>query len=116
MLNTEIELPPQRNAAHARRDELGCPAWRSDHLESSAGPEIEAPYFDESLDAWVLSRHEDVLAALRSPGLIPAGANSGKHPEFADQNERLNDERLKMREETLEALSPALLNMWRDRL
>ncbi len=111
MLNTETELPPQRNAAHAWRDELRCPAWNSDHLESSAGPEIEDPYFDESLDAWVLSSHEDVLAALRSPGLIPAGANSGKHPEFADQNERL-----KMREETLEALSPALLNIWRDRL
>jgi hypothetical protein len=111
MFNTEIDLPPQGNAAHARRDEPCCPAWSSDHLESSAGPEIEAPYFDEALDAWVLSRHEDVLAAFRSPGLIPAGANGGKAPESADRNERL-----RMREETLEALSPAPLSSWRDRL
>jgi cytochrome P450 len=116
MFNTEIELPPQGNAAHARRDEPCCPVWSRDRLESSAGPEIEAPYFDEALDAWVLSRHEDVLAAFRSLGLIPAGANSGKHPESGDENERLNHERLRMREETLEALSPALLNSWRDRL
>jgi len=116
MFNTEIELPLQGNAAHARRDEPCCPAWSSDHLESSAGPEIEDPYFDGALDAWVLSRHEDVLAAFRSPGLIPAGANGGKHPESANRNERLNHERLRMREETLEALSPALLNSWRDRL
>jgi cytochrome P450 len=111
MFNTEIELPPQGNAAHARRDEPCCPAWSSDRLESSAGPEIEDPYFDEALDAWVLSRHEDVLAAFRSACLIPSGANSGKDPESADQNERL-----RMREETLEALSPALLGGWRDRL
>jgi hypothetical protein len=116
MFNTENELPPQGNAAHAGRDEPRCPAWSSDRLESSAGPEIEPPYFDEALDAWVLSRHEDVLAAFRSPGLSPVGPNGGKHPESADQNERLNHERLRMRDETLEALSPALLGTWRDRL
>jgi hypothetical protein len=96
-------LQPQENAAHARREDPRCPAWNSDRLESSAGPEIEAAYFDEALDAWILSRHEDVLAAFRSPGLIPSDVNSGK-------------ERLRMREETLEALSPTLLNTWRNRL
>ena len=116
MFNTENELLSQRNAGHARRDDPRCPAWNSDHLESFAGPEIEAPYFDEALDAWVLSRHEDVLAAFRETGLIPAGANTRKQPESADQNERVNHDRLRMRDETLEALSPARLNVWRSRL
>ena len=104
-------MPQQAHAARARRDEPSCPAWSSDHLESPDGPEIEAPYFDEILEAWVLSRHADVLAAFRSPNLTPVGPNSGKHPQSADPGQRL-----RMREETLDALSPALLNTWRDRL
>jgi cytochrome P450 len=32
------------------------------------------PYFDQRLDAWVLSRYRDVAAALREPLLVPVSA------------------------------------------
>src|SRR5580704_3898268 len=96
---------------HARRDEPRRPEWCGDQLESPAGPEIEAPYFDEDLAAWVLSRHEDVLAAFRCPDLAPAGPNATRHSESANQSGAADQsDRLKMREETQEALSPALLD------
>jgi cytochrome P450 len=101
---------------HARRDEPSIPAWSGDRLESSTGPEIEAPYFDEALKAWVLSRYADVLEALRSPGLTPAGPKSAQRSQADPAESAIPGDRLKMREDTLEALSPALLKSWRDRL
>ena len=54
---------------HARRDDPAIPAWSFDRLDSSQPPELDPPYFDTSLGAWVLSRHADVLAAFRASSL-----------------------------------------------
>jgi cytochrome P450 len=92
------------------REELFKPAWDCDRLDSNEPPEVEAPYFDAVLGAWVLSRYVDVLAAFRSSGLAPSGAhNEGQEP--VDENARLE-----MRAETLEALSSVQLRGWRERL
>src|SRR5271170_3430938 len=85
------------------------PDWNSDQLDSPTPPEIEKAYFDPVLDAWVLSRHQDVLSAFRSSKLVPIGANSKKTP--GPQQERAL---LALREETLAALSPTQLRAWHD--
>jgi cytochrome P450 len=95
----------------ASREEASKPAWSGDRLDSSSAPEIEAPYYDDALAAWVLSRHADVLAAFRSSGLWPVGANDKKSVEAPDY-----DANLQMRAETLEALSPTQLREWRERM
>src|SRR5579863_5903941 len=87
------------------------PTWTGDQLDSDLPPEIEAPYFDRDLDAWVLSRHADVMAAFRCPSLSLAGPNHKKRSHSNDESSRL-----KMREETLDALYPAQLRAWRERL
>jgi cytochrome P450 len=72
---------------------------------------MEAPYFDDQLRAWVLSSHADILAAFRASSLWPSGPNE------RDAGEPSADiERLKMRWETIEALSPAQLRTWRERI
>jgi hypothetical protein len=96
----------------ARREEPTKPAWSSDELDSSSPPEIEAPHFDDLLGAWVLSRYSDVLAAFRSSSLSPIGPNSKANSEPPPDE----SSQLKMREETREALSPAQLRSWRERL
>jgi cytochrome P450 len=95
----------------ARRDNPFVPAWNQDQLDSGCPPEMEAPYFDDHLRAWVLSRHADILAAFRASSLSPAGPH--------DQNggaPAAESDRLKMRRETMEALSPAQLRAWRERI
>jgi cytochrome P450 len=87
------------------------PAWSCDHLDSSSPPQIKAPYFDYSLEAWVISRYADVLDAFRSPDLVPTGANNKKSAAVPDEHARLV-----MRAETQEALSTAQLDEWRRRL
>ena len=94
----------------AVREQPSIPAWKSDELDSSVGPEIEAPYFDKALGAWVLSRHKDILAAFRSPKLFPAGRQSGV---VEPQNDGA---KVKMREETQAALSPVHIKSWSERL
>jgi cytochrome P450 len=90
---------------HDRREDPSKPAWGSDQLDSPVPPGVEAPYFDEALEAWVLTRHEDVLAAFRSASLSPGGTDK------VDEGALLQ-----MREETREALSPEQLRTWRERL
>jgi len=89
------------------RQDSPKPDWTDDHLDSQHSPEIKAPYFDKTLGAWVLSRYVDVLAAFRSPHLIPTGPRgreSGEAPSEAD--------RKKMRAETRAALSLRQLRKW----
>ncbi|HEY4046360.1 MAG TPA: cytochrome P450, partial [Acidobacteriaceae bacterium] len=94
---------------HARRDEPSIPAWSRDQVGSPSAPELEAPYFDDILGAWVLSRHADVLAAFRASSLSLASPDKVSEPS--------NDSaRLKMRAETMEALSPAQLRAWREQI
>jgi cytochrome P450 len=95
----------------AKRDNPFVPAWSQDQLDSRCPPEMEAPYFDDHLRAWVLSRHADVLAAFRASSLSLAGPNDKDGSEPPDERERL-----KMRWETMEALSPAQLRAWRERI
>jgi cytochrome P450 len=88
---------------HARRDDPSIPAWSQDLLESPLPPEIEAPYFDDALDAWVLSRHADILAAFRASALLNSASST-------------DADRIKMRAEIGEALSPDRLSVWRSQL
>src|ERR1700733_11968396 len=95
----------------ARRDNPFVPAWSEDQLDARYPPEMEAPYFDDHLRAWVLSRHADILAAFRASSLWPASPNEREAGELS-----ADVERLKMRWETIEALSPAQLRAWRERI
>jgi cytochrome P450 len=95
----------------ARRDDPSIPAWSRDQLSSPSPPEIEAPYFDNILNAWVLSRNADILAAFRASSLSPASLNSENASELSDESARL-----KIRAETMEALSPAQLRAWREQM
>jgi cytochrome P450 len=93
----------------ARQDNLSIPSWSRDQLDSAQPPEIEDAYFDDHLGAWVLSRYADILAAFRASSLAPAGPNDQNSGEPSGESERL-----KMRRETMEALSPAQLRAWRE--
>ena len=95
----------------AQRDILSTPAWTHDAFDSVQSPELEPPYFDQHLQAWVLSRHADLLAAFHSPALI-VGRRDLATVSF-DSEEAA---RLKMREETREALCPAHVRVWREEL
>ncbi|HZL25692.1 MAG TPA: cytochrome P450 [Acidobacteriaceae bacterium] len=94
-----------------KRENPAVPAWSDDELDSPFPQEIEPPYFDEDLKAWVLSRHADVLAAFRAPGLCPASSKSAKPPDPVEEALRLD-----MREKTRNALSPTQLRAWREEL
>jgi hypothetical protein len=98
---------------HARREDISVPAWSSDLPGSPSPPEIEAAYFDDDLDAWVLSRHADVLAAFHSSSLVPAGPHSKNTSDLQPYND---SKRAALRAETLAALSPEKLRMWREQL
>jgi cytochrome P450 len=74
-------------------------------------PGAEAAYFDPLLDAWVLSRYADVLAAFHEPALQPAGPNSKPTAEAPD-----SDGHAGLRAETQGALSSVQLRTWRARL
>jgi cytochrome P450 len=65
-----------------------------------------APYYDESADAWVFSRYEDVHAALCHPGLQPGGSVKDV-PESSRTMAAL-------RSRTHDALSPAQMGKWRS--
>lgn len=73
--------------------------------------EIGPPFFDDSLQAWVLSRYSDVLAAFHCPGLYPSGLN--RKPSAKPPAPEMVQ---KMRRETREALSPSQLRIWRKAL
>jgi len=85
---------------------VSIPIWSSDEFDSPVSPHIEPAYFDKDLDAWVLSRYEDVLAAFRSSALNI----ESKRPRTAEEDEGMN----RMRAEAREALSPAQLREWSE--
>jgi hypothetical protein len=96
---------------HSRRDDPSLPAWSGDQLDSLSLPEIEAPYFDDILKAWVLSKHADILAAFRDSSLCPVGPASEQPSGPSDEHARL-----KIRAEAMAVLSPAQLRAWREQL
>jgi cytochrome P450 len=87
------------------------PSWSQDQLDSPSPPEPDAAYFDYLLNAWVLSKYADVLAALRASSLAPSGPHQRKVVEPCDHSDRAQ-----MRAETIEALSPRQLRTWRERI
>jgi cytochrome P450 len=87
-------------------EEVSIPIWSSDEFDSPESPQIEAAYFDKDLDAWVLSRYEDVLTAFRSSALNV----ESKRPMSVEDDEAMN----RMRAETRDALSPAQLRAWSE--
>lgn len=68
-------------------------------------------YYDDDAGAWVLSRHRDVLAAFRSPGLLPTGP-SGQLPPSPPPVQKGSSMRLA----TQKALSRRQLGMWYNQL
>jgi cytochrome P450 len=73
---------------------------------------IRDPHFDDSLSAWVLTRHADVTAAFHSPELFPSGLNGSASSVTATSQRALTQ----MRRETQDALSPTQLRVWRRQL
>jgi cytochrome P450 len=86
-------------------------AWASDRPDHPAPPEIEAPYFDDILNAWIFSQYKDVLAAMQSPDLYPAGSSEQSTVEPTNQSDMA-----KMRATTSAALTPAQLRAWQERI
>jgi cytochrome P450 len=83
-------------------------ARRYDQIDRRSSPQIGAPHFDDSLNAWVLSRYADVLAAFHCASLYPAGSGIGKSSAPPQENAMAQ-----MRKDTRDALSPAQLRVWR---
>jgi cytochrome P450 len=100
-----------RDAMSAQREDPLKPAWSRDLLDSPFPPELDAPYFDNTLDAWVLSRYEDILAVFWASELSPASFNSKNIPDSFNK-----DESFKMRTETLEALTSGRMRVWKEHL
>jgi cytochrome P450 len=70
-----------------------------------------AAYFDDSLEAWVLSRYADVAAAFHCPRLLPSG--SSNRPRSRPPVEHAEAQ---MRKEVRDALSPSRLRGWSRKL
>jgi cytochrome P450 len=85
------------------------PSWEDEQIDSPL--QLEDGYFDKALNAWVLSRFEDVAAAFKCHALSQAGPRSTFKECPADDAVRL-----KMRAETAEALSSATLEGWRNEI
>jgi cytochrome P450 len=85
--------------------------WGEDRPDSLIPPVAEPPYFDTTLDAWIFSRYADIVAALRSPSLIPASATKTKAQEQQDE-----EQHQKTRTEALAALSASSLRLWKQQL
>jgi cytochrome P450 len=92
----------------AQRNNPSIPSWTHDQLDSSSPPEVEPAYFDSVLNAWILSKHADILAAFRASTLAPTNPNDKKNSD--------DSLRSKIRTETMDALSPAQLRAWREKL
>jgi len=87
-----------------------------DRCDLRQTPATQKAYFDGELNAWVLTRYDDVAAAFRSAELSPVNAKStteGKATEGKATDDAL---RLKARAETVAALSGAALQMWSDEI
>jgi hypothetical protein len=69
--------------------------------KSTSPPHPEAPFFDPAQNGWVLSRYEDVLAALREPALRQAG------PQKAPAQ---------VREDVLSTLSQSKISEWQEQI
>src|SRR2546430_10153259 len=69
-------------------------------------PPPQEAHFDMERQAWVLSRYDDVVAALREPGLVPSSAKKGNDPDASS----------KRRVEVLSAISPSKMAEWQAQI
>lgn len=74
-------------------------------------PPPEAPYFDPTAGAWVLSRYADVLAAFRELRLWPIGQRGEDQYSIRDDTGKLH-----VRGEMLDAVSPARVAPWQSQM
>jgi cytochrome P450 len=79
--------------------------------DPSTPPRPTEAHFDPAQKAWVLSRHQDVWAALREPHLWAVSGKREIQPETRDEGGRLLQ-----RAALLESLSASFLEAWRPRL
>lgn len=80
-------------------------------LDPLLPPRPVAAYHDPLRDAWVLSRHADVLAALREPRLRLKSGSKENRPEVDNTSFQS-----RVRSETLAALSIAKLTAWQSQI
>ena len=93
------------------REDPNKAAWHCDRLDSLVPPIAEAPYFDNSLNAWIFTRYADILAAFRASELSPIPPNSSKPDKFPNE-----EARLKIRNDVQHELSPSNLRDWKESL
>src|ERR1700733_7931620 len=82
-------------------------SWNTDLTPASPREAV----FDPNLDAWVLSRYVDVLAAFREPALWPVPAHRKKNPGMPDANAQQL-----LRAQVLDAFSSVVLKQWQTRI
>jgi cytochrome P450 len=82
---------------------------RPNNIELSDVRSIRAAYFESTRNAWIFSRHSDILEAFREPNLHPVGPRSRLNLDNLAEN---NQERLRMRRETAEALALPRIRNW----
>ena len=95
----------------AKQEDLLKPTWTRDQVDSLDPQEVEAAYFDSDLQAWVLSRHADLLAAFHAPSLV-----RGRRELENVSRESEEGALVKVREEVRGALSPVNVRAWREKL
>jgi len=95
----------------AGRDGLSLP--ESDQDQPVSAP---APYFDSDLHAWVFSTHTDLMVAFNDNRLVPGGGESAGTEKVQPSEQTDENEHLKMRARTREALSTERLRTWREQL
>jgi cytochrome P450 len=93
------------------RDGFSLPDSDQEQLDSAC-----APYFDADLDAWVFSAHADLVAAFNDARLVPVGGEPAEGEKGQPSEQTDENEHLKMRASTREALSPERLRAWREQL
>lgn len=74
-------------------------------------PPPGAPRFDTALDAWVLTRYADVMAAFRDPRMSPTGPRSQNPPKKGH-----GAEQGRLRAETLATLSALRIAAWQKEI
>jgi hypothetical protein len=95
----------------AQRDDSLIPSWTRDRVDSFDPPEVEGAYFDAELQAWVLSRHADLLAAFHAPSLIRGRRELAKVSLDSEEAALV-----KVREEVRHAIPRVQVRAWRDEL
>lgn len=89
----------------------GTPELHESGLDPLSPPAPEFAHFRAALSTWVLSRYEDVIAALREPRLWPISPENKEPSEIGDPAEQL-----RMRAATSAAFSAARVADWQTQI